>query len=180
MKKTIKITAIIAFALQALYALVGKFIVPIVSGIIYSNRSLSYSSEPVVTLLVGMGAYFVVAIIGLIVPLLYLGFMFALISASKSEKTGIALEVLGICLFGLALPLITELIRIPALPLISRVTTNLGSVDSFSIFNIMSASGGYLSVLGTVSLVLIIISFTVSLCRKKWGSDDEFEQGTEE
>ena len=102
MGKTIRITAIIAFALKVLQVIAGDVLIPLITGIIYSNRALSYSSEPVKELLISMGVYFVTVIIGLVIPLLYLGFMFALIAASKSQKSGIALEVLGLICMGLA------------------------------------------------------------------------------
>ena len=50
MGRTIKITAIIAFAMEVLYVIAGRLIIPLITGIIYSNRSLSYSNEPVKTL----------------------------------------------------------------------------------------------------------------------------------
>ena len=180
MGKTIRITAIIAFALKVLQVIAGDVLIPLITEIIYSNKALSYSSEPVKELLISMGIYFVTVIIGLVIPLLYLGFMFALIAASKSQKSGIALEVLGLICMGLVIPVISLVSSIIFTPVISRLLSNWGSADSFVIYTVMRSSGGYLSVLGTISLVLLIVSFTVSLCRKKWARDDEFEKGMEE
>ncbi|MBP5530022.1 MAG: hypothetical protein J6X80_08235 [Lachnospiraceae bacterium] len=180
MRKIIKITAIIAFVLEVLYALFGRFLIPVISGIIYSNRVLSYSSEPVKMLLIAIGVYMVVAIIGLVIPLIYLGFMFALIAASKSAKAGIGLEICGITVMGLVLPVLSRIAGIVGTPLIANLVLRWGSADAYGIYSTMNSSGAFLSVFGTVALVLIIVSFTVSLCRKKWARDDEFEKGIEE
>ena len=101
MGKTIRITAIIAFVLQILYVLAGRIIIPLISGIVYGNRILSFSSDPVKTLLIAMAMFYAVVFLGLIVPLLYLVFMIVQIAASKTEKTGIALEILGIVVFSI-------------------------------------------------------------------------------
>lgn len=180
MGRTIKITAIIAFALEVLYVIAGRFIIPLITGIIYSNRTLSYSNEPVKTLLVSMGLYFGVVIIGLIVPLLYLVFMIYLIASTKSQKTGIAIEILGIVLLGVVIPVVRVILSIVATPLIARLLSTWGSVDSYLIYTTMNSSGAYVSILSTIGFVLLIMSFAFSISRKKWASDDIFKQGTEE
>ena len=180
MGRTIKITAIIAFAMEVLYVIAGRLIIPLITGIIYSNRSLSYSNEPVKTLLVSMGMYFAVVIIGLIVPLLYLVFMIYLIASTKSQKTGIAIEILGIVLMGGVIPLIKVILSIVATPFIARLLSNWGSMDSYAIYATMNSSGAYVSILTTIGFVLLIMSFAFSISRKKWASDDIFKQGTEE
>ena len=179
MSKAIKITAIISFALQILYILVGRFIIPVISGIIVSNRTLSYTSEPVKMLLLAMGLYFVMFIIGLIYPLLYLVFMIVQIAASKTEKTGIAIEILGITVLSVVLPVLSTVFSLVAVPFITRLFLNWSSMEAYSIYNSMNASGGFLSILSTVALVLMIMSFTFSICRKKWVPLDEFGEGAE-
>ena len=180
MGRTIKITAIIAFALEVLYVIAGRFIIPLITGIIYSNRILSYSNEPVKTLLVSMGLYFGIVIIGLIIPLLYLVFMIYLIASTKSQKTGIAIEILGIVLMGVVIPLVKVILSLVFTPTISRLLSNWGSMDSYAIYATMNASGAYVSILTTIGFVLLIMSFAFSISRKKWASDDIFKQGTEE
>ena len=180
MGRTIKITAIIAFALEVLYVIVGRFIIPLITGIIYSNRILSYSNEPVKTLLVSMGLYFGIVIIGLIIPLLYLVFMIYLIASTKSQKTGIAIEILGIVLMGGVIPLVKVILSLVFTPTISRLLSNWGSMDSYAIYATMNSSGAYVSILTTIGFVLLIMSFAFSISRKKWASDDIFKQGTEE
>ena len=176
MGKTIKITAIIAFAMQALYVIAGRFIIPLITGIIYSNRTLSYSNEPVKALLVSMGLYFGIVIVGLIVPLLYLVFMIYLIASTKSQKTGIAIEILGIVIMGVVIPVVKVILSLVATPLIVRLL----STDSYLIYTTMNSSGVYVSILTTIGFVLLIMSFAFSISRKKWASDDIFKQGTEE
>ena len=180
MGRTIKITAIIAFALEVLYVIAGRFIIPLITGIIYSNRILSYSNEPVQTLLVSMGLYYGIVIVGLIVPLLYLVFMIYLIASTKSQKTGIAIEILGIVLMGVVIPLVKVILSLVFTPTISRLLSNWGSMDSYAIYATMNASGAYVSILTTIGFVLLIMSFAFSISRKKWASDDIFKQGTEE
>ena len=180
MGRTIKITAIIAFALEVLYVIAGRFIIPLITGIIYSNRTLSYSNEPVKTLLVSMGLYFGIVIVGLIVPLLYLVFMIYLIASTKSQKTGIAIEILGVVLMGVVIPLVKVILSLVFTPTISRLLSSWGSIDSYAIYATMNASGAYVSILTTIGFVLLIMSFAFSISRKKWASDDIFKQGTEE
>ncbi len=180
MGRTIKITAIIAFALEVLYVIAGRFIIPLITGIIYSNRILSYSNEPVQTLLVSMGLYYGIVIVGLIVPLLYLVFMIYLIASTKSQKTGIAIEILGIVLMGVVIPLVKVILSLVFTPTISRLLSNWGSMDSYAIYATMNSSGAYVSILSTIGFVLLIMSFAFSISRKKWASDDIFKQGTEE
>ena len=109
MSKAIKITAIISFVLEILYILVGRLIIPVITGIVTSNSTLSYTSEPVKMFLLAFGFYLGMLIIGLIVPILYLVFMIAQIAASKTEKTGIAVEVLGIVVLSFVLPILSTL-----------------------------------------------------------------------
>lgn len=180
MGRTIKITAIIAFALEVLYVIAGRFIIPLITGIIYSNRILSYSNEPVKTLFVSMGLYYGIVIVGLIVPLLYLVFMIYLIASTKSQKTGIAIEILGIVLMGVVIPLVRVILSLVFTPTISRLLSNWGSMDSYAIYATMNSSGAYVSILTTIGFVLLIMSFAFSISRKKWASDDIFKQGTEE
>ena len=180
MGRTIKITAIIAFALEVLYVIAGRFIIPLVTGIIYSNRTLSYSNEPVKSLLVSMGLYYGIVIVGLIVPLLYLVFMIYLIASTKSQKTGIAIEILGIVLMGVVIPLVRVILSLVFTPTISRLLSSWGSMDSYAIYATMNSSGAYVSILTTIGFVLLIMSFAFSISRKKWASDDIFKQGTEE
>ncbi|MBP5495336.1 MAG: hypothetical protein J6X97_09575 [Lachnospiraceae bacterium] len=180
MNKAIKITAIISFALEILYILVGRLIIPVITGIITSNRTLSFTSEPVKMLLIAFGFYFGMLIIGLIVPILYLLFMIAQIAASKTAKTGIAVEVLGIVVLSIVLPVLSTVFTLLALPFMTRMLLNWGSMDAYSIYNSMNASGSVLGILSTVALVLMIISFSFSICRKKWVPLEEFEEGAEE
>ena len=179
MSKAIKITAIISFVFQILYILVGRIIIPVISGIITSNRTLSYTSEPVKMLLIAFGFYFGMLIIGFIVPILYLVFMIGMIAASKTAKTGIAVEVLGIVVLSFVLPILSTLFSIIALPVMTRMLLNWGSMDAYSIYSTMNTSGGVLGILSTVSLVLMIISFSFSICRKKWVPLEEFTEGAE-
>ena len=180
MRKAIKITAIISFVLQILYILVGRLIIPVITGIITSNRTLSFTSEPVKMLLIAFGFYFGMLIIGLIVPILYLLFMIAQIAASKTAKTGIAVEVLGIVVLSIVLPVLSTVFSLLALPFMTRMLLNWGSMDAYSIYNSMNASGSVLGILSTVALILMIISFSFSICRKKWVPLEEFEEGAEE
>ena len=180
MGRTIKITAIIAFALEVLYVIAGRFIIPLITGIIYSNRILSYSNEPVKTLFVSMGLYYGIVIVGLIVPLLYLVFMIYLIASTKSQKTGIAIEILGVVLMGVVIPLVRVILSLVFTPTISRLLSSWGSMDSYAIYATMNSSGAYVSILTTIGFVLLIMSFACSISRKKWASDDIFKQGTEE
>ena len=177
---TIKITAIIAFAMEVLYIIAGRIIIPLVTGIIYSNRTLSYSNEPVKSLLVSMGLYYGIVIVGLIVPLLYLVFMIYLIASTKSQKTGIAIEILGVVLMGVVIPLVRVILSLVFTPTISRLLSSWGSMDSYAIYATMNSSGAYVSILSTIGFVLLIMSFAFSISRKKWASDDIFKQGTEE
>ena len=180
MGRTIKITAIIAFAMEVLYIIAGRIIIPLVTGIIYSNRTLSYSNEPVKSLLVSMGLYYGIVIVGLIVPLLYLVFMIYLIASTKSQKTGIAIEILGVVLMGVVIPLVRVILSLVFTPTISRLLSSWGSMDSYAIYATMNSSGAYVSILSTIGFVLLIMSFAFSISRKKWASDDIFKQGTEE
>ena len=180
MSKAIKITAIISFVLQILYILVGRIIIPVISGIITSNRTLSYTSEPVKMLLIAFGFYFGMLFIGLIVPILYLVFMIGMIAASKTEKTGIAVEVLGIVVLSIVLPILSTLFSIIALPIMIRMLLDWGSMDAYTIYTTMNTSGSVLGILSTVAMVLMIISFSFSICRKKWVPLEEFEEGAEE
>ena len=180
MSKAIKITAIISFVLQILYILVGRLIIPVITGIVTSNRTLSYTSEPVKMFLLAFGFYLGMLIIGLIVPILYLVFMIAQIAASKTEKTGIAVEVLGIVVLSFVLPILSTLFSIIAIPFMTRMLLDWGSMEAYKIYSTMNTSGGVLGILSTVSLVLMIISFSFSICRKKWVPLEEFEEGAEE
>ncbi|MBR6382832.1 MAG: hypothetical protein IKS56_02500 [Lachnospiraceae bacterium] len=179
MSKAIKITAIISFVLEILYILVGRLIIPVITGIVTSNRTLSYTSEPVKMFLLAFGFYLGMLIIGLIVPILYLVFMIAQIAASKTEKTGIAVEVLGIVVLSFVLPILSTLFSIIAIPFMTRMLLDWGSMEAYKIYSTMNTSGGVLGILSTVSLVLMIISFSFSICRKKWVPLDEFEGGAE-
>ena len=179
MSKAIKITAIISFVLEILYILVGRLIIPVITGIVTSNRTLSYTSEPVKMFLLAFGFYLGMLIIGLIVPILYLVFMIAQIAASKTEKTGIAVEILGITVLSFVLPILSTLFSIIAIPFMTRMLLDWGSMEAYKIYSTMNTSGGVLGILSTVALVLMIISFSFSICRKKWVPLDEFEGGAE-
>ena len=179
MSKAIKITAIISFVLEILYILVGRLIIPVITGIVTSNSTLSYTSEPVKMFLLAFGFYLGMLIIGLIVPILYLVFMIAQIAASKTEKTGIAVEILGITVLSFVLPILSTLFSIIAIPFMTRMLLDWGSMEAYKIYSTMNTSGGVLGILSTVALVLMIISFSFSICRKKWVPLDEFEGGAE-
>ena len=66
-----------------------------------------------------------------------------------------------------------------AVPVISRMLLDWGSMEAYKIYSTMNTSGGVLGILSTVALVLMIISFSFSICRKKWVPLDEFGEGAE-
>lgn len=176
MEKSIKITAVLAFAAEILYVVVGRIIVPIVGGIIFGNKMLSYSENPILTMLEGIGAYLLVSLLGIIVPILFLAFMIMLISASKSVKRGIVPEIAGIIVMGALLPIIKTIFGFIIASSVLRIMYAINWDDSFPIYNMMNNYGGFLSILSTFALVLIIISFTVSICRKKTMDISEFTE----
>ena len=131
-------------------------------------------------LLLAFGLYFGMLIIGLIVPIFYLLFMIAQIAASKTEKTGIAVEILGIVALSTVFPIVSTIFSLLALPVITRLFLDWSSMEAYSIYSTMNTSGSMLGILSTVALVLMIISFSFSICRKKWVPLEEFEEGAEE
>ena len=176
MEKSIKITAVLAVVSELAYVIIGRIIVPLIGGIIYGNRILSFSSNPVLTMLEGMGTYYLVSFAGIIIPILYIAFMLMLIAASKSTKRGIVPEVIGIIVMGAVMPILRLIFNLIVSTSIYRILITINWDDSFPIYNMMGTYGGFLSILSTFALVLITISFTVSICRKKTMDISEFTE----
>ena len=175
MEKSIKITAVLAVVSELAYVIIGRILIPLVGGIIYGNSLLSYSNNPVL-ILEGMGAYYLVSLAGIIIPILYIVFMIMLIGASKSINRSIVPEVLGIIVMGAVMPILTLIFNLIVSASIYRILMIINWDDSLPIYNMMGAYGGFLSILSTIALVLITISFTVSICRKKTMDISEFTE----
>ena len=168
MSKAIKVTAIVAVVMQVVYFLLGRFGIPVGSFFLFSNSY--YSSRE------GLLVYLIYAFFsGIIMVFVYVVFMILLINASNSRSENIAPEIVGIVMLAAVIPLLSS-----AASLGFSYFYNIMSIGTAADFATIAELRNY-SAFGSLfsgpSSILLIISLTMSLSRKKFLIPLEYEKG---
>ena len=170
MSKAIKVTAIVAVIMQVVNFLVGRFGIPLgalfMSGNYY-NGNMGTN---------GIFVYIVYAFFtGIIILFVYLAFMILLINASNSKSENAALEITGIIILSVVVPLIGTLVSVGFSYFFN--IGNLGSAMDYSSLALLRSYSSFGSIISGPSSVMMIISMVISLCRKKYVIPLEYEKG---
>ena len=170
MGKFIKITAILAVVSAILDLVLGKVLIPFIYFLVVGQKWISgeYSLTAIIF-------YSGLRFFDLARVLLIIVFAVLIILGIRSMSEKIITEVAGLILF-ICYPfagLIQSLITTSAITLMAQTV----GAEFIGAFNILNSMAGYTSTLQSIAIVLITVSLTASLCRKRWARDDEFDKG---
>ena len=170
MGKFIKITAILAVVSAVLDLVVGKILVPFVYFLVEGLKWVAGDS-----LLMAVILYSGLKFFDLIRVLLIVVFAVLIILGIKSMSEKIVTEVAGLIILILSpfAALIQSLITTSTITFLQRIF----GAEFIGAFNILNSAGSFASSLQGLAIILIGVSLTASLCRKRWARDDEFDKG---
>ena len=172
MSRAIRITALVSMILYGVYVLVGRFAVPFMvyfSGFLGRSFVAGNNSE-------GLTYYIVQTFFGSMFMLVfYLVYCILLINASKNRNEKIGLEISCLVLMGGAFPIVSLLRNIFGVYFINQI---LGlSSESLYVNSTMNTIGSMFGLLATIASILLVVSATISICRKKFVIPMEYAQG---
>lgn len=161
MSKTVKITAILGIVLYLGYIGLGKFIIPIVAGLL--SRQSIFIKGPSVAMYLG------VQMIGIVPFIVFLVYSILAIVASGSESSNIGVEVSGLILLDVIHPILAGVLSLILTLLLYR---GVGMImprpnDGYAGYSILANFSGYLSPMGVIARFLLTIALVTSACRKK-------------
>ena len=170
MKKALRITAVVAAAMQLFYWIIGRIVGPIVLAPLFyggGGMFLRTSDSDLVGYIVFQ------LIMGGFVFLVYLLFSILMIyqAGGKSEKIGV--EIAGYVILCIVIPIINTV----AGTVMSIVMSRMRSAVYLGLVSSLNTVTGYLSFLNGFAYVAIIISITLSVSNKKFVIPLEYELG---
>ena len=170
MGKFIKITAILSVVSAILDLVVGKILVPFIYFLVEGLKWVAGDS-----LLTAVILYSGLRFFDLIRVLLIILFTVLIIVGIKSMKENIGTEIAGLIILLLSpfAALIQSLITTSTITFLQRIF----GAEFIGAFNILNGASGFASSLQGLSIILMGVSLTASLCRKRWARDDEFNKG---
>ena len=165
MSKTIRILSVVAIALDFIYILVGRIIVPAVAFVrqIYSfYLGLDYWSKCMPAVYVYIGAS-VLSGLGILFMWIY---AIVMIVKAGTDSDRIGFEISGYVLMLGVAPLISGIVGL--LTAFVGVGLFLNNAFTSGIYSVMNSAAASLGMLHSVAFSLVIIALTLSLARKKY------------
>ena len=167
--RSIRITAVLAMILKGASILFGQFAFPLLiyySGFLGMNNMGDYSE--------GVMYYIIRTFIGGVFSLsLFLVFGILLIAASKSSNEKPGMEIAAIVMVAGVSPIIGLITQIFLTYFVSREMTGYALAANSSLSTVAAA----FSIIGSAATTLLIISATISICRKKFVIPMEYDRG---
>ena len=170
MGKFIKITAILAVVSAVLDLVIGKFVVPFIYFLVAGLRWVAGDS-----LMTAIIFYSGLRFFDLVRVLIMVLFAVLIIVGIKSMKESIGTEIAGLIIL-ICSPFANLILSLITTFSITFLQRTFGA-EFIGSFNILNSAAGFTSSLYGISIILIGVSLTASLCRKKWARDDEFDKG---
>lgn len=168
MSKVIKTTAIIAVIMQIVHFVIGRFGVPIGLYLLGTGRMPSSTQ--------GMFVYLIYNFFsGIIMIFIYVVFMILLLNAAGGKSENIAMEIVGIVLLSVVIPLVMSLVSL-GFTYIYNYFGAASAVDMATISQLNSYSS-IGSLFTGPSSVLMVLSMAFSISRKKFVIPLEYEKG---
>ena len=173
MSKSIKTLAILSVVLEVAYIVFGRFVIPF--AIFFFGQGSKWF--PMTTKIGDEGVllYSVMAFVtGFALIFLHAIYMILLMNAANGKSEKIAMEVSGIIICTV-LPIVMS--SIISLLLRYFINAFIGSAASMSQYSLMTTYASFLGFLQSISRIVLIISFSFSICRKKFVLPLEYEKG---
>ena len=168
MEKAIRITAIVSAVLQILYLIIGRLLGGIVLGPLLTHMPMGAEEEGI--------AYYLISqiLIGGTIALIYFIFMVLMIFASKGKSEKIGGEIAGLLIIGFLLSIVSGVASFVVNYFINITGSGAAVVGTFAS---MSSGASFFGWIHGASFLLMIVSLTMSLCRKKFVIPLELELG---
>lgn len=165
MSKTIRILSVVALALDFIYLLVGRIIVP---AVVYARQIYSiYLSldnwtkcMPAVYMYIGAS---VLSGLGILFMWIY---AIVMIVKAGTDSDKIGFEISGYVLMLVVAPLISGIVGL--LTAFVGVGLFLNNAFTAGIYSVMNSAAASLGMIHSVAFSLVIIALTLSLARKKY------------
>ncbi|MCR4647967.1 MAG: hypothetical protein K5776_02700 [Lachnospiraceae bacterium] len=167
MEKFIKITSIGAVITYFLFILIGEWMGPFVFWIGNKNPGMTKAGA-------GIALYFGMTVFNLINAFLFVLFAALVILAIRNESTGIGVEITGLIIFLIANPVFNIYVKRLIFIIATRLIMNSDALAAYSLF---TTGESFFSILSTISLGMMIIALTASICRKKWCPAENYNEG---
>ena len=169
MTKAIRIFAILAIVFEALYLLIGKLAGPYISYLLYApgGRTLSMNEGAV-------AMYYLEALVeGALLMLVFLSIAILMIAVSNSKNEKIGLEIASYVVLEAVLPLLTFGTGM----IFKLIESRTMGADLYGSVAILNSGAAYLGFIGSLASFSLLVSITMSLCRKKFVLPLEYELG---
>ena len=165
MERPIRMTALLALIFQVAFIGFGRFLLPLLATTTISMLSLE-----------GEYAYLAMTFASAFLYLIiYVLFFVLLVYASKNRGEKIGMEIACIVVIGVVLPLLQLIVTT-----FERLyLTSMRGADWLATYNVMASAASILSFVSSASFILLVISATISICRKKFVIPLEYEKGYE-
>ncbi len=169
MNKFIKVMAILSIVSAIIDFTLGRLIIPFIY-LLINGRGM-YSGNSALSAMITFFGLRIFDLIGVIVIILFA--VLVLIGINLKRET-IGVEVTGLILTGIS-PLASVIISFTSVGLIRLITQSTG-IAFYGTYSVLNSAGSFGGFLHGVTVVLIVIALTASLCRIKWSRDDEFDR----
>lgn len=165
MSKTIRILSVVALALDLIYILVGRIIVPAVAYVRQIN-SIYLSLDNWTKCMPAVYMYIVVSVLSGLGILFMWIYAIVMIVKAGTDSDKIGFEISGYVLMLVVAPLISGIVGF----LTAFVGVNLFLNDAFTAgtYSVMNSASASLGMIHSVAFSLVIIALTLSLARKKY------------
>ncbi|MBQ6639168.1 MAG: hypothetical protein IJH82_11075 [Lachnospiraceae bacterium] len=176
MSKTIRVTAIVAVVIEVIYQIVGRFAVPYVVYLMNMSNLIGtsiggYSARDENGVLIYLIFAMITGVASLFVMLL---FMILLMNAANSKNESIVMEICGLIFCAFLPSLLSVFISYGLSFFVARVFSN---ALAYGQYTTLSSGSSFLGFLHTAAIMLMVISFACSICRKKYVLPLEYEKG---
>lgn len=168
--RAIRTTAIISLVLEIVFTLLGRFAFPIMifysSG--YPGKSLQGGYSDGITYYISrnfIGSFLLLTA--------FIIFAVLLISTSKSNNEKIGMEIAAMAVTGIGLPVLNMIVS----TLSTYAITARLSIEAIAANNVLGQAASYFGIINSAAILLLFISCTISICRKKYVIPLEYERG---
>ena len=168
MNKFVRITAIMAIVSAVIDFFVGRIIVPLVYLFITSRQMLAGSGFTT-----GVLTFFGLRIFDLLGVFVIALLAVLIIVGIKSGKDKIGMEIAGLIIMGLS-PFASLIVTLFATVVVRFLS--MRGVAFFSAYSILNSGSALGSLFHNLTVALIVMSLTGSICRKRWSRDEEFDK----
>ncbi len=164
MEKAIRVTAILALVIQVAYIAFGRFMLPLIAASATPYVTFNMDGQ-LVYLAYTFGSSFVYLTA-------FVLFMVLLLFAAKNRGEKIGMEIACIVVTTVVIPLLNS-----AVAWFERLYLATMRSEIYATVNVMNTYESFLSMLNMVSMILLVISCTISICRKKFVIPLEYDKG---